>query len=144
MSGDSMMYDISTLDPVDFEILIALLFEKMGYKTKWVGQARDRGADVLAFKDGENILIQAKHTKVRRPITEVAVGDPRRAKTTYEMKYNTTFKLALITNHTFSEGCYPYAQEGDEVFLWDSEWLSQQMKDTRFMLSAIRSRRSEK
>jgi hypothetical protein len=43
-----------------FEYLIARLYEAMGYSTKRNGGSGDQGADVIANKDGEHILIQAK------------------------------------------------------------------------------------
>lgn len=45
----------------DFENLIVRLYEAMGYASKRIGRHGDQGGDVIASKDGENILIQAKN-----------------------------------------------------------------------------------
>lgn len=44
----------------DFEKLLYRLFEAMGYKVEWIGKSGDQGGDLIAIKDGERILIQAK------------------------------------------------------------------------------------
>ncbi len=44
----------------DFEKLLYRLFEKMAYKVELIGHTGDQGGDLIANKDGERILIQAK------------------------------------------------------------------------------------
>lgn len=44
----------------DFEKLLYRLFEAMGYKTEWIGKSGDQGGDLIANRNGERILIQAK------------------------------------------------------------------------------------
>jgi HJR/Mrr/RecB family endonuclease len=44
----------------DFEKLLYRLFEAMGYKVEWIGKSGDQGGDLIAVRDGERILIQAK------------------------------------------------------------------------------------
>lgn len=44
----------------DFELLVVRLYDAMGYASKRIGGHGDQGGDVLASKNGENILIQAK------------------------------------------------------------------------------------
>ena len=50
----------SRLSGEDFEKLLYRLFEAMGYKTEWIGHSGDQGGDLIANKDGERVLIQAK------------------------------------------------------------------------------------
>jgi restriction system protein len=48
------------LSGAEFEKLLYRLFEAMGYKTEWIGKSGDQGGDLIANKNGERILIQAK------------------------------------------------------------------------------------
>ena len=48
------------LNGSEFEKLLYRLFEAMGYKTEWIGKSGDQGGDLIANKNGERILIQAK------------------------------------------------------------------------------------
>jgi len=50
----------SDLSAYDFEILMYRLFEAMGYSVQHTGKAGDQGADLIANKGKERILIQAK------------------------------------------------------------------------------------
>jgi restriction system protein len=50
----------SYLSGSDFEKLLNRLFEMMGYKVELIGRSGDQGGDLIANKDGERILIQAK------------------------------------------------------------------------------------
>lgn len=50
----------ASLSGPDFEKLLYRLFEAMGYKTEWIGKSGDQGGDLIASKNGERILIQAK------------------------------------------------------------------------------------
>ena len=47
-------------DGSDFEKLLYRLFETMGYKVELIGRSGDQGGDLIANKNGERILIQAK------------------------------------------------------------------------------------
>ncbi len=48
------------LSGTDFERLLCRLFEAMGYKVEWIGKSGDQGGDLVANKDGDRVLIQAK------------------------------------------------------------------------------------
>jgi len=50
----------SNLTPTEFEQLVYRLYEAMGYSVQHVGKAKDQGGDIIANKEGERILIQAK------------------------------------------------------------------------------------
>lgn len=50
-------------DPRAFEAFCQLLWQKMGYLTRRTGSSGDHGVDVLAWRDGEAILIQCKTSK---------------------------------------------------------------------------------
>lgn len=44
----------------DFEKLLYRLFQAMGYAVEWIGKSGDQGGDLIANKNGERTLIQAK------------------------------------------------------------------------------------
>jgi len=48
------------LDPKRFEQITAIIFEKLGYKTKVIGGPKDRGIDIIAAKEGKRHFIQCK------------------------------------------------------------------------------------
>lgn len=57
---------VSQLDPYDFQFLIGAIFRAMGFKTVEKDPGRDRGIDIIAFKDEfgfekPRIKIQVKH-----------------------------------------------------------------------------------
>jgi len=49
-----------TMNHKKFEIIVAIIFESLGYKTKVVGGSGDEGIDVIAYKDGKRFFIQCK------------------------------------------------------------------------------------
>jgi HJR/Mrr/RecB family endonuclease len=53
----------NSLSGTDFEHLLVRLFESMGYAVQHIGKSADQGGDLIANKDGERILIQAKRYK---------------------------------------------------------------------------------
>ena len=48
------------LDHKKFEQITAIIFEKLGYKTKLIGGAGDRGIDIIVTKGGKRTFIQCK------------------------------------------------------------------------------------
>jgi len=65
--ADEKIADIlSQLDPYDFQYLIGAIFRAMGFKTIEKDPGRDRGVDIIAFKDEfgfekPRIKVQVKH-----------------------------------------------------------------------------------
>jgi HJR/Mrr/RecB family endonuclease len=57
-----------SLSPRDFEIQIAELYKKLGYKTEVSQYTVDGGHDVKIEKDGYVILVQCKHWKHKVPV----------------------------------------------------------------------------
>lgn len=52
--------DWKKLDGREFEKVVALIYQNLGYKTRVVGGAGDKGIDVIAKKDGRRNFIQCK------------------------------------------------------------------------------------
>ncbi len=66
--------DIDELDGLDFELFLQKLFSKMGYTAEVTKSTGDQGADLILFKLGRKIAIQAKryNTKLdNTPIQEI-------------------------------------------------------------------------
>jgi HJR/Mrr/RecB family endonuclease len=75
----------------DFEKLLCRLFEAMGYVVQHVGKSGDQGGDVIANKDGERILIQAKCYR------DWSVGNAAVQQAVAAMKYYDCNKTMVIT-----------------------------------------------
>jgi restriction system protein len=60
------LQEIQKLKPVQFEQLVAGLFQKLGYKTSITKDSYDGGVDVIAVKDGRRHLIQCKKFKAQK------------------------------------------------------------------------------
>lgn len=58
--------DLYQLHPTEFEIFIAELYSRLGYKTQRTKTSGDEGIDVIAEKDGKKYVIQVK--KSSKPI----------------------------------------------------------------------------
>lgn len=102
------MHDIDLLEAHLFEAAVAVLWEKLGYKTLLTPKSNDKGADVIAFSEKENILLQAKHSR-EKPIGDFSVGEILKSRGYYSDLYETDFKLAIITNRDLSSAAHTLA-----------------------------------
>ena len=87
-------------DGKEFEVAIALIYQKLGYRTSLTSSTGDFGVDVIAEKNNERLAIQTKRyqgTVGVKAIQEVACG---------KMYYDATEAL-VITNSFFT----PQAKE---------------------------------
>jgi HJR/Mrr/RecB family endonuclease len=99
--------------PEDFETLIAMLFEKMGFHTRVTPQSNDRGVDVIAVKQSglscEKIAVQCKlvNSPVGRPVLQQLLGvlseDP-----SYSRGY-------AVTNNRMSREAVAYLKENGRL-----------------------------
>lgn len=92
--------DIYSLQPHLFEAYIAALYSKKGFITHLTPYSNDKGVDVIAFKDGENYLIQAKQSKSL--IGNNGVQEIAAAKNYFDKKFGIDFKLILLSNNDFT------------------------------------------
>jgi restriction system protein len=65
------LQEIQRLKPVQFEQLVAGLFQMLGYKTATTKGSYDGGVDVIAVKDGRRHLIQCKKFKTQKVSVEM-------------------------------------------------------------------------
>lgn len=75
----------------DFEKLLCRLFEAMGYAVQHIGKSGDQGGDVIANRNGERILIQAKCYR------DWSVGNAAVQQAVAAMKYYDCNKTMVIT-----------------------------------------------
>ena len=99
--------------PEDFEALVELLFQKMGYHTRLTPASNDRGVDVIAIKETglscEKIAVQCKlvSSPVGRPVLQQLLGvlseDP-----SYSRGY-------VVTNNRMSREAVAYLKENGRL-----------------------------
>ena len=88
------------MQPNLFEAFVAALYAKKGFVTHLTPYSNDKGVDVIAFKDGENYLIQAKQSKTL--IGNGGVQEIAAAKNYFNNKFDIEFKLVLLSNNDFT------------------------------------------
>lgn len=94
------LIDIDRLHPNLFEASIAALYKKQGFDVHLTPYSNDKGVDVVALKNGENYLIQAKQTKSF--VGNEAIQEIYTAKKYYEYAFKEQFNLLTITNNDYS------------------------------------------
>ncbi|TAN35825.1 restriction endonuclease [Patescibacteria group bacterium] len=104
---------------VEFENLIVRLYNSMGYASKRVGGSGDQGADVIANKNGESLLIQAKC--YREPVSNKAVQEAVAGR----MHHGCT-RAVVVTTSYFTSGAIALAKS-NSVELIDGELLKRML-----------------
>jgi restriction system protein len=111
--------EIKTMTGVEFEERLWLLFKDLGYEVKPTPRTGDFGADLLLFKAGVKIAVQAK--RYSKPVGTEAVQEVVASKSIYGCN------LALIvTNASFTKQARELAQV-NQVELWDGERLEKEL-----------------
>lgn len=87
--------EFSKLSGSDFERLIYRLYEAMGYSVQLIAKPGDQGGDLIATKDQERILIQAKCYS--NSVGNSAVQEAVAAKNHYDCN-----KAAVVTTNNFT------------------------------------------
>ena len=122
--------DIDRLEPRSFEVFVAALFEKQGYRVGLTPYSGDKGADVIAHShQGEtsDLLIQVKQRKEGGKSGSEAVDEIVAAKSFYEEKYDTTFQPMVITNREFTKEARQFSRK-NQVQMHERKWLRQNLK----------------
>jgi len=87
---------LASLTGEGFEKLLYRLFEAMGYRVEWIGKTGDQGGDLIANKDGERILIQAKCYR------DWSTGNDAVQQVVAAMKYYDCNRAMVITTSYFT------------------------------------------
>ncbi|MFV0158234.1 SNF2-related protein [Empedobacter falsenii] len=107
--------DIDRLNPNLFEATIGALYKKQGFEVYLTPYSNDKGVDIVALKNGENYLIQAKQTKSL--VGNDAIQEICTAKNYYENKFNERFNLVTITNNDYSSSATILAKSNNIMLL---------------------------
>lgn len=77
--------ELYQLHPADFEVYVAELYKRLGYKTQLTKQSGDDGIDIFAKKYGKQYVIQVKKTirLVGSPIIQKLYGSMGHARADY-------------------------------------------------------------
>ena len=122
--------DIDRLEPRSFEIFVAALFEKQGYRVGLTPYSGDKGADVIAHShrgEASDLLIQVKQRKEGGKPGNEAVNEIVAAKPFYEEKYATPFQPVVITNREFTKEVRQLSRV-NQVQMHERKWLIQSLK----------------
>ena len=85
------------LSGTEFEKLLYRLFEKMGYTVELIGKSGDQGGDLIANKNEERVLVQAKC------YTDWSTGNRAVQQVVGAMKYYNCNKAMVITTSYFTQ-----------------------------------------
>lgn len=113
---DPRFAELDAMDGSEFERALAELFEGLGYAVERI-RGFDKGADIVATKDGVRTAIQAKRSSTAVGIT--AVRQLLDGRTRYSCE-----DAIAVTNHFFTEPAIECA-EVHGIELWDRWKLSQ-------------------
>jgi SNF2 family DNA or RNA helicase/HJR/Mrr/RecB family endonuclease len=122
--------NVDGLKPRSFEVFVAALFEKQGYRVGLTPYSGDKGADVIAYpRQGENagLVIQVKQRKETGKPGSEAVDEIVAAKPFYEKRYDTTFQPMVITNREFTKEVRQFSRK-NQVQMHERKWLMQSLK----------------
>ncbi len=109
----------SSLSGSDFEKLLVRLWEAMGYKVQLIGQVGDQGGDLIANRDNERLLIQAKR------YTGLVGNDAIQEAFTAKKHYDCT-AAAVVTTSYFTREAYALAKT-TEVKLYGYKMLEEML-----------------
>lgn len=93
-----------SLNGTGFESLLQRLYEKMGYVVRITGRTGDQGGDLVAIKDTERLLIQAKCYK------NVSVGNSAVQEAFAAMSHYECNKSSVVTTSYFTKEAYELAK----------------------------------
>jgi len=128
--------DLDQLDPMFFEAAIGAIYEKKGCEIILTPKSNDKGADVIAFSNNRNYLIQVKQSKY--PINDSAIGEVLKAKGYYENLYKERFCMTVATNGTLNENARMLANDND-VDIYDQSCIRKFLENEKIFLSEILS-----
>ena len=106
---------------MNFEKVLAEMYERMGYEVEITKGSGDQGADLILVKDGKKTVVQAKYSKSK--VSSDAVREAIAAKRFYDADYG-----VVITNSGFQPNARELAEK-DQIEMIDGEKLTAMMSD---------------
>ena len=96
--------DLDVLNPYYFEAAVAALWKKSGAdRVLLTPKSKDKGADVVVFGEGKNILLQVKQSN--QIIGDTAVGEITKSKGYYDHYYQLNFTLGISDQPKIKSKC---------------------------------------
>jgi len=123
-----------------FEKFVAVLWGKMGYTCHVTPLSGDHGIDVIAIKNSEGLLLQAKSSGVEgQRLNWDAVKEVVTGAATYRAQYRgVSFRTVCVTNRQFNSGAQQHAKLND-VDLFDQDNLAALLREYSVMESELES-----
>jgi predicted RecB family endonuclease len=106
---------------MNFEKVLAEMYERMGYEVEITKGSGDQGADLILVKDGKKTVVQAKYSKGK--VSSDAVREAIAAKRFYAADYGN-----VITNSSFQPNARELAEK-DQIEMIDGDKLIAMMSD---------------
>lgn len=135
---------VDKLTPNFFEAYIAALYTLQGFQVFLTPYSNDKGVDVVAIKDGENYLLQAKQTKSL--VGNEAIQEIYTARNYYEGRFNEKFKLVVISNSDFSSSAEALSRTTEIILIRRSQLdkMSNEIEVTIEQVNRCESQRMRK
>ncbi len=119
------VYSVESLSEKEFEHFIIWLLEELGYAVHSEKYALAFGVDLIATKNGEKIVIQARRYPKTYKISNVIIFMSMLAKQTYMCQNSIVLSSAYFTQQAIADA------QKLHVELWDAETLSRKINDVR-------------
>lgn len=120
-SVTSVSKKFSSLNGTEFEKLLVRLYTAMGFVVEHVGHTGDQGGDLVANRNGERLLVQAK--RYEATVGNKAVQEAVAARAHYDCH-----KTAVVTNSTFTREAVDLARS-NSVSLVPRDHLQRMLLD---------------
>ena len=119
------VYAVDCLSRTEFERFTKWLFEELGYEIGSEVCSTESGVDLVATKDGEKIMIQARRYPKTRKVSNLIVLLSQETKRTYECKRSIVVATASFTNEAMADA------KKFSVELWDRDTLDGKIGEAR-------------
>lgn len=111
------------LSPWQFEKLVATLLGKMGYQTQLTPKTADFGADIIAVKGGDRVVVQVKKYNYSNKVGNQSIQ--RLLGSMFKYKAN---KAIFVTTSDFTDYAYQQAT-GAPIELWNHNKLCEKIEE---------------
>jgi restriction system protein len=111
--------EVDVMDGQTFERYLATLFQRLGYEVERTGRRGDYGADLVVWRDGVKIAVQAK--RWTKNIGVRAIQEAVASKGYYKAD-----RSMVVANRPFTQQARVLAR-ANEVELWDRDRLMEEM-----------------
>lgn len=121
--------NLANLSGSDFEKLLYRLFEAIGYKVQLTGRSGDQGGDLVAIRDGDRVLIQAKAYR------DWSTGNDAVQQVVGAMKYYDCNRAVVVTTSHFTKEAIVLAKANNTELVSKEqlqEYLLKYLKESWF------------